>query len=93
MITGGFGMTMDLERGTTRQWVMGRDGIKRWNDTNEPVALRCEPCREAGAVHCSDPKNCGGPWTVPNVKLRGAALLRRPARTQGWAIVQTSLLQ
>lgn len=37
MITGGFGMTMDLERGMMRQWVMGRDGIKRWADTNEPV--------------------------------------------------------
>ena len=30
-------MTMDLERGTMRQWVMGRDGVKRWADTNEPV--------------------------------------------------------
>lgn len=37
MITGGFGMTMDMERGTMRQWVMGRDGVKRWADTNEPV--------------------------------------------------------
>lgn len=36
-ITGGFGITMNLERGTTRQWVMGRDGVKRWADTNEPV--------------------------------------------------------
>lgn len=23
---------------------------------------RCEPCRATGAVHCSDPENCGGPW-------------------------------
>lgn len=37
MITGGFGMTMDLTRGTMRQWVMGRDGVKRWADTNDPV--------------------------------------------------------
>lgn len=29
-------MTMDLERGTMRQWAMGRDGVKRWADTNEP---------------------------------------------------------
>ena len=36
-ITGGFGTTMDLERGTARQWVMGRDGVKRWADTNELV--------------------------------------------------------
>lgn len=36
-ITGGFGTTMDLERGTMRQWVMGRDGVKRWADNGEPV--------------------------------------------------------
>lgn len=38
-ITGGFGTTMDLERGTSRQWVIGRDGVKRWADTGEPVPL------------------------------------------------------
>ena len=27
-----------------------------------PVPKRCEPCRATGAVHCSDPENCGGPW-------------------------------
>lgn len=37
MITGGFGTTLDLERGTMRQWVMGRDGVKRWADNNRPV--------------------------------------------------------
>lgn len=37
MITGGFGMTMDLERGTMRHWVLGTDGVKRWADTNEPM--------------------------------------------------------
>jgi len=37
MITGGFGMTMDLERGTMRQWVLGADGLRRWADTNELV--------------------------------------------------------
>jgi hypothetical protein len=36
-ITGGFGVTMDLKRGTTRRWVMGRDGVKRWADDGEPV--------------------------------------------------------
>ena len=36
-ITGGFGTTMDFERGTSRQLVMGRDGVKRWNDNGEPV--------------------------------------------------------
>jgi hypothetical protein len=37
MITGGFGMELDLERGVARHWVMGRDGVKRWVDTGEPV--------------------------------------------------------
>lgn len=37
MITCGFGMTTDLDRGTMRQWVMGHDGVKRWADTNDPV--------------------------------------------------------
>ena len=37
MITGGFGMTMDFERGTMRQWAMGRDGVKRWADNGDPV--------------------------------------------------------
>lgn len=46
MITGGFGMTMDLARGTTRHWVMGRDGVKRWADTNEPVSIN-EPETQA----------------------------------------------
>lgn len=41
-ITGGFGMTMDLERGTMRQWVMGRDGVKRWADNDEPCEKRPE---------------------------------------------------
>lgn len=25
----------------------------------------CEPCRNTGAIHCSDPVNCGGPWSDP----------------------------
>lgn len=33
----GFGVTMDLERGTMRSWVVGSDGVKRWADTNQPV--------------------------------------------------------
>lgn len=54
-ITGGFGTTMDLERETSRQWVMGRDGVKRWADTNEPVrhatTLRNDIARCAGTTH------------------------------------------
>lgn len=39
MITGGFGTTFDLERGTSRQWYMKRDGVKRWADTGQPVRV------------------------------------------------------
>ena len=39
-ITGGFGTTMDLERGTSRKWVVARDGITRWADNGEPVDRR-----------------------------------------------------
>lgn len=28
---------MDLDRGTMRQWVIGRDGVKRWADSGDPV--------------------------------------------------------
>jgi len=49
MITGGFGMVMDLERGTTRRWVMGSDGVKRWADTGKPVSEQ-RMCK------------CGMPW-------------------------------
>lgn len=45
-ITGGFGTMMDLERGTSRQWVMGRDGVRRWADSGEPVDVCTYPkCR------------------------------------------------
>ena len=36
-ITGGFGTTLDIERGTSRKWVMGRDGVKRWADNAQPL--------------------------------------------------------
>ena len=39
--------------------------FSEWSDER----LRCEPCRETGLVHCSDPENCGGPWTVANQSL------------------------
>lgn len=41
-ITGGFGSTLDLESGVTRRWVIGRDGVKRWLDTNEPIEPRTD---------------------------------------------------
>lgn len=37
MITRAFGITLDIERGTMRNWVMGTDGVIRWLDTSEPV--------------------------------------------------------
>lgn len=36
-ITGGFGTTLDIERGTSRKWWMGRDGVKRWADSGHPL--------------------------------------------------------
>ena len=36
-ITGGFGTTIDLERGISRQWVIGRDGVKRWAASGQPL--------------------------------------------------------
>ena len=36
MITRAFGITMDIERGTTLNWVMGIDGVKRWVDSGIP---------------------------------------------------------
>lgn len=36
-ITGGFGMAMDLQRGSMRRWYMGRDGVKRWSDNDDPI--------------------------------------------------------
>ncbi len=83
-ITAGFGTTMDLKRGTTRQWVMGRDGVKRWADTNEPVEVRPR-CAVGGMVRpgamCGSVivggKLCGHAGEcqhkVPNVQAQGRA--------------------
>ena len=37
-------------------------GAQVQRPVGRPVPKRCEPCRATGAVHCSDPENCGGPW-------------------------------
>lgn len=37
MITGGFGMELDLQTGRVRRWYVGRDGIQRWADNDQPV--------------------------------------------------------
>lgn len=37
MITGGFGITLDLRTGIPRRWYMRGDGVKRWADNDEPL--------------------------------------------------------
>ena len=32
----GFGVTLDVETGLTRRWVVGSDRVKRWADTMQP---------------------------------------------------------
>lgn len=78
-ITGGFGTTMDVERGTMRQWVMGRDGVKRWADSGGPV----EECDVPPlGWHCTRGKDHTGPCAAiespEDVALveRGMARLR-----------------
>jgi hypothetical protein len=57
-ITGGFGMTIDTETGLSRRWVIGRDGVKRWLDTGDPVYQRDEEpefgdyCHDCGEDTC-----------------------------------------
>ena len=72
MITGGFGMIMDLERGTMRQWAMGKDGVKRWVDSGEPIAD--PPMCKCGMPWEPDMSqfgcwSCGAEKPVPNVEL------------------------
>ena len=57
-ITRGFGLTMDLARGTMRRWVQGTDGVRRWADTDEPVADHIADANKmvgdpVGATHAS----------------------------------------
>lgn len=43
-ITGGFGVSVDLETGAARAWYMGPDGVQRWADTGAVGG-----CRGAGS--------------------------------------------
>lgn len=36
------------------------EGVKAF--FKEITSKRCGPCRSVGALHCSDPTSCGGPW-------------------------------
>jgi hypothetical protein len=69
-ITGGFGMTMDLERGTSRRWVIGRDGVKRWADDGLP----CEPNCDRSLCGDHSPGDCDHPDCParlrPNTELK-----------------------
>jgi hypothetical protein len=51
-ITGGFGTTIDLERGTSRKWVIGRDGVKRWADNGEQVEKK-QPTLPPDVARCA----------------------------------------
>ncbi len=33
----GFGTMIDTKNGTSRRWVVGSDGVKRWHDTGDPA--------------------------------------------------------
>lgn len=48
VITGGFGTTLDIERGTSRKWVMGRDGVKRQDYSNSEAWSLCRVCNAYG---------------------------------------------
>ena len=37
MITGGFGFELDLRTGRVRNFYMGRDGVQRWADNDQPI--------------------------------------------------------
>ena len=72
-ITGGFGFTMDLERGTSRQWFMGRDGVKRWADDGMPTDGSCAECgaknaeqAESMCICCGDKDHCHGVTLWPD---------------------------
>ena len=49
-ITGGFGYSVDLQRGVLRRWYVSRDGVKRWADTSKP----CEQLPEESLTHGLD---------------------------------------
>ena len=41
MITGGFGFEFDLRTGLVRLFYMGRDGVQRWADNDQPIDGLC----------------------------------------------------
>ena len=58
-ITRGFGLTLDLERGTLRHWTM-RDGVRRWTDDGTLVQddrLDDGKCAQNQAIAVNPPVN------------------------------------
>lgn len=49
-------MTLDLSRGGMRQWVMGRDGVKRWTDTD--AAVGCDDCSMGEGEYFTHSADC-----------------------------------
>lgn len=76
-ITGGFGITIDLERGTSRRWAMGRDGVKRWADSGQELtqellnSMMREPGESKRLAAPSLPAcpQCGEPYCGDGVQL------------------------
>lgn len=63
-ITGGFGMTLDLSRGSMRRWVIGRDGVQRWDDNGAVVG--CDGCLGDGSYETVDGERRSCPCVTPN---------------------------
>ena len=57
-ITGGFGVTIDTRTGTSRRWLIGRDGVKRWADTGAPTEPACDrsACKDHSPGPCDHPQ-------------------------------------
>ena len=77
-ITGGFGTTIDLGRGTSRQWVIGRDGVKRWSDNGQPLTQELlnsmmrepgEKKRSAAALELPACPQCGERYCGDGIQL------------------------
>ena len=66
MIRGGFGTQFDLERGVSRRWYCGPDGVRRWLDNDEPT----EAARPVKTYRYAAVNRPPGYATVPEGYLR-----------------------
>ncbi|WP_423454319.1 hypothetical protein [Ottowia sp. VDI28] len=67
-ITAGFGLQMDLKRGTMRRWYSKLDGVKRWADNDQP----CEPPCDRGACKDFSPGPCDNPDCAARAAINNA---------------------